>query len=98
MSEASTEPSDLLRLTLQAPGKNALGTPLMKRLLAELRDAGQRPVLLTGAGDAFSAGLNLKEVVSLDETSMRAFLAVVFGTPASIQLKSPSCPSNGWNS
>lgn len=77
MSEASTEPSDLLRLTLEAPGKNALGTPLMKQLLEELRDAGQRPILLSGAGDAFSAGLNLKEVVSLDETSMRAFLELL---------------------
>lgn len=59
---------------MEAPGKNALGTELMDRLLGQLEQAGGEPVLLTGAGDAFSAGLNLKEVHALEADGMEAFL------------------------
>ncbi|MEO7113034.1 MAG: enoyl-CoA hydratase/isomerase family protein [Polyangiaceae bacterium] len=61
-------------LTMTAPGKNALGTQLMTWLITELREAAGEPVILTGAGDAFSAGLNLKEVVSLDRPGMAHYL------------------------
>lgn len=61
-------------ILLDAPGKNALGTPHMQRILAELAAAGDRPVLLTGAGGCFSAGLDLREVASLDPAGMQAFL------------------------
>jgi len=54
--------------------KNALGTETMTDLRTRLREAAGAPVLLTGTGDAFSAGLNLKEVASLDAAGMRAFL------------------------
>ena len=53
-------------ITLSGPGKNALGTATMQFLLDELAKAAGRPVLLTGAGDGFSAGLNLKELAQLD--------------------------------
>jgi enoyl-CoA hydratase/carnithine racemase len=62
-------------LKISGPGKNALGSELMARLKEQLREAGGRPLLLTGEGDAFSAGLNLKEVASLDAASMGAFLS-----------------------
>jgi enoyl-CoA hydratase len=61
-------------LTMNAPGKNALSTELITWLVKELRAAGGEPIFLTGNGDAFCAGLNLKEVASLDETSMVPFL------------------------
>ncbi len=61
-------------LTISGPGKNALGTDLMNELLEGLRGTHGGPVLFTGAGDAFSAGLNLEEVLDADETSMRSFL------------------------
>lgn len=61
-------------LTLEAPGKNALGTGLMDHVLSELEDAGGQPLLMTGAGDTFSAGLNLREVATLNPPGMRAFL------------------------
>jgi enoyl-CoA hydratase/carnithine racemase len=64
-------------LTLNAPGKNALGTELMTWLIDELKAAKGEPIFLTGAGDAFCAGLNLKEVGSLDEHTMVAFLDVL---------------------
>jgi len=53
---------------------NALGTDLMSRLLTQLDDAGDAPLLLVGEGKAFSAGLDLKEVLSLDEAGMGQFL------------------------
>lgn len=62
------------RIELAAPGKNALGLELMETLIERLRSAGGAPVLLSGAGDAFSAGLNLKELAGLDAHGMDRFL------------------------
>jgi enoyl-CoA hydratase len=61
-------------ITLDGPGKNALSTPLMTDLRDRLHDAGDAPILLTGAGDAFSAGLDLRELASLDDEAMTDFL------------------------
>ncbi|MCB9780625.1 MAG: enoyl-CoA hydratase/isomerase family protein [Alphaproteobacteria bacterium] len=65
---------DIRTITISGPGKNALGSTLMASLRSQLTDAGGAPVLLTGGGDAFSAGLDLKEVASLDAPAMRDFL------------------------
>lgn len=56
------------------PGKNALSTDLMGWLDGELDRAGSEPILLTGSGDAFCAGLNLKEVASLDAAGIERFV------------------------
>ncbi len=67
----------MIELTMTAPGKNALSTALMTDILARVRAAGGEPLLVTGAGDAFSAGLNLKEVAELDLEGMRHFLELL---------------------
>lgn len=67
----------MITLTMKAPGKNALSSELMAWLIARLDEAGGEPVLLTGEGDAFSAGLNLKEVASLDRDGMSRFLGTL---------------------
>jgi len=67
----------MVEIRLDAPGKNALGTALMERTRDELRAAAGAPVLLTGANDAFSAGLNLKEVTGLDVAGMTRFLELL---------------------
>jgi enoyl-CoA hydratase/carnithine racemase len=64
-------------IILSGAGKNSLSTALMQRTLAELRAAKDAPILLTGDGDAFSAGLNLKEVASLDVAGMTTFLTAL---------------------
>jgi enoyl-CoA hydratase/carnithine racemase len=69
--------SDVYTLTIDGPGKNALSTAVMQDVIRQVREAGGRPVLVTGAGDAFSAGLNLKEVASLDDAGMERFLGVL---------------------
>ncbi len=61
-------------IRMQHPGKNALGTDLIGWLDEELRRAGDAPILLTGTGDAFSAGLNLKEVHAADRAAMETML------------------------
>jgi enoyl-CoA hydratase/carnithine racemase len=61
-------------ITLSAPGKNALSSELMAWIVEQLAQAGGDPVLITGAGDAFCAGLNLKEVVTLGPQEMERFL------------------------
>ncbi len=68
-------PADCIELVLEAPGLNAIGAEVLGRLLAGLDGAGDRPVLLRAAPPAFSAGLNLKEVLGLDLEGTRAFLS-----------------------
>jgi enoyl-CoA hydratase/carnithine racemase len=67
----------MFEITLNGPGKNSLGTTMMQFLVDELGKAAGRPVLLTGAGDAFSAGLDLREVMSLDAAKMETFLRLL---------------------
>lgn len=67
-------PDNAVQIVISGPGMNALGTPLMQHLLSEVRAAGDRPLLLVGDGRAFSAGLDLKEVLGLDQDGMRDFL------------------------
>ncbi len=64
-------------LVLDGPGKNALGTEMMQSILARLDEAGGDPVRFSGAGDALSAGLNLKEIAALDASAMTRFVELV---------------------
>lgn len=64
-------------VVLEGPGKNAMGTRLMGGLIEALGRAGGEPLLLTGAGDALSAGLDLKEIAGLDRAGMAHFLGVL---------------------
>ncbi len=64
-------------LILDGPGKNSLSTAMMESILLRLDEARGAPVLLTGKGDAFSAGLNLKEVASLNVAGMERFVRLV---------------------
>ncbi|MFK7897063.1 MAG: enoyl-CoA hydratase [Myxococcota bacterium] len=62
----------LARITLNRPeAKNALSSALMRELAAAFEqaqaDSDVRVVLLTGAGDAFCAGVDLKEFGTLSE-------------------------------
>ncbi|HLK12389.1 MAG TPA: enoyl-CoA hydratase/isomerase family protein [Candidatus Binatia bacterium] len=68
---------EMHEITLAGPGKNALGTALMTRVLAEIRGAAGKPLLVSGAGDAFSAGLDLKEVAALDPPGMERYLGLL---------------------
>lgn len=67
----------MIEVVIEGPGKNALGRELMSSLLEQVRGAGDVPLLLRGAGDAFSAGLNLKEVVALERDGMESFLRLL---------------------
>src|SRR6185436_9330094 len=69
--------SDVYTLTIDGPGKNSLSTAVMQDVIRQVREADGRPVLVTGAGDAFSAGLNLKEVASLDAAGMERYLGLL---------------------
>jgi enoyl-CoA hydratase/carnithine racemase len=68
---------DAKQITLSGPGKNSLSTALMQRALDEVSRAKDAPIFLTGDGDAFSAGLNLKEVSTLDVAGMTTFLTAL---------------------
>jgi enoyl-CoA hydratase len=74
----------MVEIVIKGPGKNALGTQTMQALREQLWAAKGEPVLLTGEGDAFSAGLNLKELAGLDEPGMARFLDLLEETLAAL--------------
>lgn len=75
---------DTVTLTLDAPNRNALSSSLMRGMSRQLREAGGRPVLLTGAGDAFSAGVDLKEVLGFDAAGAKAFVELIEKTASAL--------------
>ena len=64
----------MFEIRMNHPSKNALDHDLMGWLETRLDEAGGQPILLTGSQDAFCAGLNLREVASLDRQGMEKFL------------------------
>jgi enoyl-CoA hydratase/carnithine racemase len=70
----------MIDIVLEGAGRNALGTPVLTALRDALTAAGDEPVLLRGAGGTFSAGLNLKELATLDEPAMERFLSLLEDT------------------
>jgi len=69
--------ADVHELVISGPGLNALSSALMERLEQEVAGAAGRPLLVSGAGKAFSAGLDLKEVAALDRSGMARFLGLL---------------------
>lgn len=72
------------RIVLSAPGKNALSIAVLEGLRRDVEAARGEPFLLTGAGDVFCAGLNLKELASLDRAGMQRLLAALDGAIAAL--------------
>jgi enoyl-CoA hydratase/carnithine racemase len=67
------------RIVLSAPGKNALSIAVLEGIRRDVEAMRGEPFLLTGAGDAFCAGLNLKELATLDAAGMLRLLAALDG-------------------
>lgn len=71
-------------IVLEGRGPNTMSTAMLERLLQEILDAGDEPILITGAGSAFSSGLDLDaleratadEVAALLDTMERATRAL----------------------
>ena len=69
----------IAHVTLDRPKVNALDRPLMRTLRFEVDKAADDPavlgVLLCGRGRAFSAGLDLRRLLELDEPGLLQFMA-----------------------
>lgn len=76
----------MITLTLDAPGKNALSTSLMESVVERLEQLEGEPVMFIGANDAFSAGLNLKELATLEGNTLFSFLELLERFMAGIYL------------
>ena len=74
------------QIRMAQPGKNALSTGLMAFLEAELHKADGEPILLTGEGDAFSAGVDLREIAAADAAAIERFLRRLDALVARINL------------
>lgn len=68
---------DIVELIVDGPGRNSLSTDVMSGLIQRIHAAGGRPLLVSGAGGTFCAGLNLKEVAALDLAGMTKFLRLL---------------------
>jgi enoyl-CoA hydratase len=68
---------ELIDLELRGKGKQALSTGLMTGLIDRLKGLKDEPILLFGHEDAFSAGLDLKEIASFDAPAMRTYVKLV---------------------
>lgn len=64
-------------VVLDSPNLNTLSVATMTDLRAQLRRAGGEPLLLRGEGRAFSAGLDLHEVTSLQGAAVGEFIALL---------------------
>lgn len=84
----------MYEIRMAGPGKNALGVAMMQFIIDELASAKGQPVLLTGDGDAFSAGLNLREVAAQDEAGMAHFLRLLH--KMTVALYTHPAPTVAW--
>ena len=64
-------------LVISSPAKNAVSTALLDSLARGIADARGEPLLVTGAGDVFSAGLDLGEVAQLDLAGARRLIGAL---------------------
>ncbi len=64
-------------IVLDSPHLNALSIASMTALRDELRSAGGQPLLLRGAGRAFSAGLDLGEIANLKDDELLVFIKLL---------------------
>jgi enoyl-CoA hydratase len=61
-------------IVLEGRGPNTLSRAMLDDLVAKLDAAGDEPVLLTGAGDAFSSGLDLEALARADAAEVGELL------------------------
>jgi Delta3-Delta2-enoyl-CoA isomerase len=82
MLEKIAHDDDIIELRLARPPVNALNPELVARLdqaLSSAIDEGARAVVLSGNPGLFSAGLDVPELLGLDEQGMRDFWVSFFG-------------------
>jgi enoyl-CoA hydratase/carnithine racemase len=74
----------MVEMVIESASRNALTTAMLESLRSRLAAASGAPLLLTGHGDAFSAGLDLKELSGLDLAGMRRLLVALEGLVADL--------------
>ena len=82
MLERINHAEDIVELRLDRPPVNALNPNLVIRLdqaIAEVQEEGGRALILSGGPGLFSAGLDVPELLTLDQDGMRAFWKAFFG-------------------
>lgn len=67
----------MIEITLKGRGANTMSTALLEDVEAKLDAAGEEPILVTGEGVAFSAGLDLVELSTSDGEGVATLLAVM---------------------
>ncbi|MEN1728425.1 MAG: enoyl-CoA hydratase/isomerase family protein [Pseudomonadota bacterium] len=82
MIETSSHGEDIVELKLARPPVNALNPDLVRSLTVAIDDAesqGARGLVISGREGLFSAGLDVPELLTLDEQGMRDFWTSFFG-------------------
>jgi Delta3-Delta2-enoyl-CoA isomerase len=87
MIEQFTHPDDIIELRLDRAPVNALNPALVQgldRAIEQAMNDGARALILSGRPGLFSAGLDVPELLTLDEQGMAAFWDDFFGLLARI--------------
>lgn len=82
MLQCFTHADDVIELRLDRPPVNALNPVLVRELSAAIQEKtadGARALVLSGRPGLFSAGLDVPELLGLDENGMRDFWRDFFG-------------------
>lgn len=64
----------MLEIILRGRGPNTMSLAMLEELDRQIEAAGDQPLLVTGAGDAFSAGLDLDDLAKADAAYVVALL------------------------
>lgn len=87
MLQTHRHPDEVVEIRLDRPPVNALNPALVRALAAAIDEqtrAGARALVLSGRPGLFSAGLDVPELLTLDEAGMRAFWQDLFGLLARV--------------
>ena len=67
----------MYEIKLDSPNNNALSTEFMLWIIAELKNANNQPILLTGKKGIFSVGADLKEILASSADEILNFVGVM---------------------
>lgn len=87
MLQTQRHADDVVEIRLDRPPVNALNPSLVRALseaIEEQTESGARALVLSGRPGLFSAGLDVPELLELDEAGMRAFWRDFFGLLARV--------------
>ncbi len=74
----------MIEITLEGRGPNTMTRGSLEAVARRIEDAGTRPIVVTGAGRAFSSGLDLDALASMDRDGLAELLMALERTVSAL--------------